>query len=38
MLALIVILGFVMISQKNAKVEDFRIDKSGVYIQNQQIN
>jgi hypothetical protein len=37
MLALIVILGFVMIAQKNAKIEKFRIDQTGVYIQDQQL-
>ena len=36
-LALIVILGFVMIIQKNSKIEYFRIDEKGVKIQNQEV-
>lgn len=36
-LALIVILGFVMIIQRNSKIEYFRIDEKGIKIQNQEI-
>ena len=35
-LTLIVVLGFVMIVQRNAKVDHFRIDAQGVTIQDQQ--
>jgi|GEM_PF-5329639 hypothetical protein len=37
MLALIVILGFVMVAQKNTKIENFRIDEAGINIQNQKM-
>ena len=36
-LTLIVILGFVMIVQRNTKVDTFRIDQGGVTVQNQEI-
>ena len=36
-LTLIVVLGFVMIVQRNTKVDTFRIDQGGVTIQNQEI-
>jgi hypothetical protein len=36
-LTLIVILGFVMIVQRNTKVDTFRIDAQGITIQNQQL-
>lgn len=36
MIALIVILGFVMIIQRNSKVNDFKIDSEGVKIQKQE--
>lgn len=36
-LALIVILGFVMIIQRNSKIDNFKIDETGVTIQKQKI-
>jgi hypothetical protein len=36
-LTLIVIIGFVMIIQRNSKIENFKIDNLGITIQNQKI-
>lgn len=36
-LALFVVLGFVLIAQRNSKIKQFRIDESGVYVQEHLI-
>jgi hypothetical protein len=36
MIALIVILGFVMIIQRNSKINNFKIDNEGVKVQKQE--